>query len=165
MNCYSLSSASCTQKSSCPTIHTLHALKLLGNNTATCRLGYLWPNENKYLPFWIKINFFPLSFFRWWHIPPESLSSTWRNMALKWKLANISFYSAHLSHSWSGTLSPSPQLPRRTTSASTYGLLGIGLQPFSRPLEQRKKLSRNYGCYQGLNKRLCILKSYFYILK
>lgn len=161
----------------CPTIHTLHALymyniyhtvhalKPLGNNTATHRLEYLWPNENKHLPFWMKIKFVPLSFFRWWHIPLESLRSTWRNMALEWELASIYSYSAHQSHSWSGTLSPSPQLPRRITSVSTYGSLGIGLQPSSRPLEQRKKLWRNCGCYQGLNKTLYIFKCYFYILK
>lgn len=73
---------------------------------------------------------------RWWCILPRLWSCRWRRKASKWRWASTSSSSVRLSPGLSGTPSPWPPPPRKTTSAPTSVLLGTGLRRCMRPVEE-----------------------------
>lgn len=82
---------------------------------------------------------------RWWCTPPRLWSCRWRGKVSTWRWVSTSSSSVRPSPGWSGTPSPWPLPPRRTTSAPTSVSLETGLRRCTRPAEETKLSPRRPG--------------------
>lgn len=86
-------------------------------------------------------------YLRWWCTPPKRWSCRWRGKASTWRWVSTSSSSVRPSPGWSGTPSPWPLPPRRTSSLPTSVSLATGLRRCMRPAgETRPSLRRHGNC-------------------